>query len=134
MKFNGFCKQTNTGLWFGITEKPKHPERELREQLQLFKNDPLGFAATFAAYFQLYVLSVNFMREWVDLMDEYYRKKFEEDKIKCVLIGTKTMTDLKNKRDFYEKRDVEQNQIINCITYVMNGLVRYNKELNDVLR
>lgn len=39
MIFNGFCKQTSTGLWSGITEKPKYNEQELR-----------GFILNYAAY------------------------------------------------------------------------------------
>ena len=117
MKFNGFCKQTSTGLWFGITEeKPTRTEQKWREILFGYnkpKDDVLS--NIIVGLFREQVLSRDFMRE---LMEDW----INEDKRQTLEIGY-VYTAL------CEKRQHSQECIINCITYVRSGLVKYNKEL-----
>lgn len=130
MIFNGFCKQTSTGLWSGITEKPKYNEQELRgfilnyaayaeDEEEAKKFERLNYRSKVLSYFTYQVLSLDFVRELVEKLEEDWREHLENCQISLALLV---------------KNDVPQAQIINSITYVKGGLVKYNKELNSIIR
>lgn len=120
MKFGKYCPQTSTGLWSGFTEKSTRTENEMREQILKFKPKSLSRVAAFFECFCCFVLSEEFIKEMIENYIDKSCRYNVEDEILNVLVG---------------KIQCNQNCIINCITYVKSGLVKYNKDLlNDVVK
>ena len=77
-------------------------------------------------YFLGQILSLDFMREIVDLLDEQPRIGLENN-IAFAVID-------KGIADGGLKMRIGQSHFKNSITYIKGGLVKYRKELNDVVR
>lgn len=77
-------------------------------------------------YFLGQILSLDFMREIVDLLDEQGRIGLENN-IAFAVID-------KGIADGGFKIQIHRQHYTNSITYIKGGLVKYRKELNDVVR
>lgn len=129
MKFGKYCPQTSTGLWSGITEKPMYSEEEMRECIEtgyssfiILDEDAvkrLNIRSHIISYFKFHVMNIDFMRQYIAKLDDDWRKYLESSLISAALLA---------------KSDVPQNQIINSITYVKDGLVKYVPMLNEVIK
>lgn len=121
MKFSIYCPQTSTGLWSGITEKPKMTEEEVREQLNNFDPKCFDVNAIVLSYFLDHVLSEDFMRQLMEnWIDDYTREHCIEHEVMRALKDVKTS-------DGFEipKKDVPCNELVNCITYLRCGLLKF---------
>lgn len=122
MIFNGvFCKQTSTGLSFGITEKPKLTEEEMREMLLNFDPKCFDVNALVLSFFCDHVLSKDFMVQLMEnWIDDYTREHCIEHEVMRALKVVKT-SDGKE----IPRKDVPCNELVNCITYLRCHLLKF---------
>lgn len=116
--FTTFCPQTNTGLWFGITQRARFSESEMRENLLRWDtNRGKGdIGVSIFGFFDGILFSIDFLREVVEMLSDSDRELLEET-VYAVIIN-------KDNRSY--------NCVSNCINYVKCGLVKYWKQLNNV--
>lgn len=128
MKFTIYCPQTSTGLWSGITEKRMYIEEEMREYVETGCSSStqdedaikrLNIRSHILSCFKFHVMTIDFMRQCVAKLEDEWREYLESSLISAALLA---------------KSDVPQNQIINSITYVKDGLVKYVPLLNEVIK
>lgn len=119
-KFETYCPQTNTGLWWGISRKQTYTETQMREDLYKWNTYPPDGTVPTTVFncFIYYVLSDDLLRQFAEILKDVDRENLENT-VYTVLI----------------KKDLRpQNCVINCINYVKLGLVKYFEELNSVLK
>lgn len=115
-KFNGGCPLTNTGLWWGYTEKPKNTEEEMRVMLSQLEPKSENASILIMGFFMDDVISKDFMREMMeDWINDDFRIKIEEGLLYPVF---------KLKREAHS-----QSTLINGITYTKAGLIKFLKKM-----